>query len=235
MEEPAIRQGLRPRASLGEETHEVLLARLMSSQIPPGSRIAIDALARELGISQTPIRAALIRLETEGLVVRQHNSGFSAAPLPSAEQLRQFYEFRLLLEPETAAMATRRMTPECLAALRTHLTEMRDATKGDVAGSGPFALADMRFHDRLARQSGNALIARALDRLHQPMQMFRLRISPDLLQEALREHALILAAIEAHDPAAVAKAMTAHLAGSEKRFEPFYRLLGDGLNDFQEG
>ncbi|MFN3825331.1 MAG: GntR family transcriptional regulator [Pseudorhodobacter sp.] len=213
------------RPSLGEEVHGVLLARLMSSAIPPGERIAIDTLARDLGVSQTPIRAALTRLEVEGLVVRRHNAGFSAAPMPSADRLRQFYEFRLLLEPEAAAMATRARPPGLIADLHQTIADMQTALATDPADQGGFALADLRFHDAIAAGSGNALIAEALGRLRQPMQMFRLRFTPDLREGAVREHAAILARIEAGDAPGAATAMHDHLAKGQARYEPHYRML----------
>jgi DNA-binding GntR family transcriptional regulator len=68
-----IRQG-----SIGDRVYEALLSQMISLKIAPGSRISIDALAREFGVSQTPIRAALIRLEAVGLVEKTHNVGYSA-------------------------------------------------------------------------------------------------------------------------------------------------------------
>ncbi|SEM28428.1 transcriptional regulator, GntR family [Roseovarius azorensis] len=218
---------LSDRPSLGEEVHGILLARLMSQEIPAGERLAIDVLARDLGVSQTPVRAALIRLEAEGLVVRRHNVGFSAAPMPSADRLRQFYEFRLLLEPEATAMATVAMSAAETDALREAINEMtaalRDADPS--AMSGRFGLADLRFHDRIATGSGNALIVEALGRLRQPMQMFRLRFTADLREQALREHELIFERIAARDADGAAAAMRDHLTQSRSRFEPFYQAL----------
>jgi DNA-binding GntR family transcriptional regulator len=217
--------GLAARPSLGEEVYALLLARLMSSAIPPGERIAIDTLTRDLGVSQTPIRAALTRLEAEGLVIRRHNAGFSAAPMPSADRLRQFYEFRLLLEPEATAMATRAAPDGLFADLRATLAEMEAALAETPPNQGRFALADLRFHDLIAAGSGNMVIADALGRLRQPMQMFRLRFTPDLHDRAAREHGLILAHMEAGDAPGAAKAMRAHIAEGQTRFEPYYRML----------
>ncbi|MBL4918688.1 GntR family transcriptional regulator [Szabonella alba] len=225
MSDTPVLQPLAPRHSLGEEVHGLLLARLMSSVIPPGERIAIDTLARDLGVSQTPIRAALTRLEAEGLVLRRHNAGFSAAPLPSAERTRQLYEFRLLLEPEAAAMATRTRQPGLLEDLRATLTEMEASLSDIAAGQGRFALADLRFHDRVASGSGNEVIAEALGRLRQPMQMFRLRFAPDVQDRAIREHGLIVDRMAAGDDRGAAEAMRAHIAEGQRRFEPFYREL----------
>src|SRR5690625_610210 len=71
--------------SITEQIYDTLLTDLISLKIPPGTRIAVDALVRRFAVSQTPIRAALIKLEAEGLVVRTRNVGYSAAPMRSEE------------------------------------------------------------------------------------------------------------------------------------------------------
>ena len=75
----------------------------MALRIAPGSRITVDNLVRELNVSQTPIREALGRLEGEGLVIKTHLIGYSAAPQISRRRFDELYELRLLLEPEAAA------------------------------------------------------------------------------------------------------------------------------------
>ena len=89
-------------ASLAEEVYEAIFARLMALRIPPGARITVDNLVRELAVSQTPIREALGRLEGEGLVVKTHLVGYSAAPQITRDRFEELYELRLLLEPEMA-------------------------------------------------------------------------------------------------------------------------------------
>ena len=70
----------RPTGRLADEVYDTLLGQLMSLRIVPDSRVTIDALARELGVSQTPIRDALNRLEADGLVVRVPNAGYRIPP-----------------------------------------------------------------------------------------------------------------------------------------------------------
>src|SRR5690606_3323909 len=121
--EPNKRSGIAPRVSLGDEVYETLLAQLVALRIPPNARISVDALVRELGVSQTPIRAALIRLESEGLVVKTHNVGYSAAPMPSRDTFEQIYDLRLLLEPYAAEQACRKLTDDA----RNELIELARA------------------------------------------------------------------------------------------------------------
>ena len=74
------------RAPIGESVYQELLARVLSSELGPDDRITIDALARELGVSQTPIREALHRLSADGIVVRNHLSGYRVAPKMTREK-----------------------------------------------------------------------------------------------------------------------------------------------------
>src|SRR5688500_16337821 len=111
---PAIHRA----ASLAEEVYEAIFAQLMALKIPPGARITVDALVREFNVAQTPIREALGRLEGEGLVVKTHLVGYSAAPQITRRRFDELYDFRLLLEPEAARRAAVRISEETLGKLR---------------------------------------------------------------------------------------------------------------------
>ena len=110
--------GIRP-TSVVEGVYDSIYHRLMSLDIAPGARIPIDVLARDLGVSQTPIREALSRLEREGLVRKEHLVGYSAAPQWTRKQFEDLYAFRLLVEPEATRLAVVNMTPEALSELET--------------------------------------------------------------------------------------------------------------------
>ncbi|WP_168990539.1 GntR family transcriptional regulator [Aureimonas flava] len=220
------RGGLHGRASLGEEIYEVMLTQLITLKIPPGERLSIDALVREFGVSQTPIRAALIRLEAEGLVVRKHNSGYSAASIPNGHRFGEIYDFRLILEPAAAAKATGRLTPAQQAELIDTSAEMnRLVGDGSEVTYGRFAVLDARFHQLIAQACGNQLVIEALDRLYAHMHLFRLRFHSTVTEEAVVEHKLVVDAMLAGHEAAAAAAMRRHIESSRQRMEPFYRTL----------
>ncbi len=235
---PAELKTLRPSASgpgaqflerprpLGDEVYETLLSQLISLKIAPGSRIAIDGLVRELGVSQTPIRAALIRLETEGLVVKTHHVGYSAAPMPSRRRFEQLYEMRLLLEPAGAAQAARNMSDASRQELATLAASMAaPATEDAKLAYGKFALQDARFHAWIAAESGNELLADALARLYAHTHLFRLRFHSHVTQEAIKEHAKIVEALSVGDPEAAQEAMKDHILCSLGRMAPFFDTM----------
>src|SRR5690606_2816677 len=115
--------GLRP-ASMVDNVYEHIYHKLMALEIAPGARIPIDVLAREMGVSQTPVREALNRLEREGLVRKEHLIGYSAAPQWTRKQFEDLYAFRLLLEPQAARLAAQNMTPQALESLERSAADM---------------------------------------------------------------------------------------------------------------
>ena len=100
---------------LAEDVYEAVFNKLMTLDIAPGARITVDGLVRELEVSHTPIREALGRLEGEGLVVKTHLVGYSAAPQITRRRFDELYDFRLLLEPEAARRAALRISEENMA------------------------------------------------------------------------------------------------------------------------
>ncbi len=212
-----------PRLSLGDEVYELLLSQLISLKISPGSRIAVDALVRELGVSQTPIRAALIRLENEGLVVKTHNVGYSAAPMPSRDKFHQIYDMRLLLEPYAAAKAAEKLTDTSREQLEEIAQSMTTPPGQDVKlAYSKFAIQDARFHALIASQSGNELVAEALSRAYAHTHLFRLRFHSQVTEQAITEHAKIMNALVNGDAKAAHEAMENHIICSRKRMQPFF-------------
>ncbi|MFC3219631.1 GntR family transcriptional regulator [Tianweitania populi] len=214
------------RHSIGEDVYGALLSDLIALRIPPGERMSVDALARHFGVSQTPVRAALIRLEAEGLVAKKFNSGYSAAPMPSGAYFRDTYAMRRLIEPEAAALSAGRMTSAQKKDLARLCSEMEALTKGDtLANYGRFAQLDGQFHALIAGACGNAIIAETLERLYAHMHLFRLRHHTAVAEEAVKEHLLISQAIADGDVEHARSAMQAHIDASCQRMEPFFRVL----------
>src|SRR3954466_11560421 len=96
-------------SGLTEEVYKRIRADIMSLRIPPNTRIFVDYLARELGVSQTPVREALSMLEAVGLVTKRHFIGYCTAPKFDREQYRRLFQIRLLLEPHAARMAAEKI------------------------------------------------------------------------------------------------------------------------------
>lgn len=220
---PAATGMVRRPPRLGDEVYNAIYERLMSQTIPPGGRLSVDSLVRELGVSQTPIREALSRLEALGLVVKTHLIGYSAADQMDCDRLQQLYELRLLLEPFAASRAALQMSDEDIATLEAIDQDMHRQRSDDPRlAYGEFARKDGAFHDLIALGSGNTLVHEALSRLHTHVHLFRLYFHTRVTEEANDEHALVLAAIKARDADAAERAMRDHVERSRERFMAFF-------------
>ncbi|MDR5758929.1 GntR family transcriptional regulator [Caballeronia sp. LZ035] len=207
--------------------YDTLLSQLISLKIAPGSRISVDALVRDLSVSQTPIRAALIRLESEGLVVKTHNVGYSAAAMPTRQRFEEIYDLRTLLEPYMAARAATRLTDVQRQELTAQADRMAAPFSDDAkVAYGKFARHDADFHSWIADHGDNDLAADTLGRLHAHMHLFRLRFHSHVTEEAIKEHAAIVDALVNGNPDKAAAAMKKHIARSRDRLAPFFDTTG---------
>lgn len=210
--------------SLANEVYDTIFSQLMALKIAPGARITVDNLSRELGVSQTPIREALGRLEGEGLVRKTHLIGYSAAPQISAGKFGELYELRLLLEPHASRRAVAQLTADTLAELTDAAGVMaRRSKSGDErARYSQFARQDAVFHDMILKSAGNELIRDTLAHQHIHFHIFRLMFHSRVTEEALEEHEAIIAAFEARDADAAGRAMQLHIERSRDRLLPVF-------------
>ena len=226
---PVHTQLARRRGRMADEVYDTLLGQLMSLRIVPDSRVTIDALARELGVSQTPIRDALNRMEADGLVVRVPHAGYRIPPRITRERFEDMVDLRLLLEPAAARRAAERASAQQVTALRRMLEEMADLVQGDThLAYGTFGLRDAAFHDLIAESAGNPLVREALARLHTHVHLFRLVFDTDVTYLAMGEHDEVLAAVAACDPDAAAYAMRRHILLSRDRFRRLFDAATGG-------
>jgi DNA-binding GntR family transcriptional regulator len=212
---------IRRSQGIVDEVFELIRDDIMSLRIPPDTRISIDDLARKLGVSQTPIREALSRLEATGLVTKRHFVGYCCAPQLDRRQLDELYEMRLLLEPYAARCAAERMSDEQLQAVARLAKAMEP---GDSRSSyDRFAVQDSELHDLIALGSGNLLVRDALGRLHTHLHIFRLRFHSEVTREASTEHAGLVAALVARNPALAEAEMRTHIEKSYQRLQAYAR------------
>jgi DNA-binding GntR family transcriptional regulator len=208
---------------LADEVHETLLAQMMSLRIHPGSRVTIDALARELGVSQTPIRDALNRMEADGLVIRVPHAGYRIPPQVTRVRFEDMVEMRLLLEPAAARRAAQCASNEQVSDMRRMLEEMAELVQNDShVAYGAFGLRDAAFHDLVAVSAGNQVVQESLARMHTHLHLFRLLYDTQVTYLAMGEHAEVVDAIAARDPDAAALAMRQHILLSRDRFRRLF-------------
>jgi DNA-binding GntR family transcriptional regulator len=212
------------RSALSVRAYDMLKLLILDHGIAPGTRLGIDELAAQLGISQTPVREALARLEGDGLATRNANGRYHAAPSLDQATFDEMYDVRLLLEPHAAGAAARSITAAELAELQDHVATLRTAgTLGRPAIYAGYVAADSAFHEAIARASHNRLLADAVHHLHVHYRLgplYRNRGIPDA-SDAIGEHTAILAAIAARDAGRAERLMRAHIARSRAALRPW--------------
>jgi len=211
-----------PRRVLADEVYAALTALIMDHTIAPDARLNIEALARDLAVSPTPVREALARLESDGLVVKEPLRGYRTTAVLTASELAQVFEFRALVEPWAAGRAARQRRPEDVTTLRAELEATPAAAVTATQGSGyahyaALAEHDRRFHTMLLRLAGNGVALAAFERTRAHLHQFRYAFSTSMTTHAIAEHRVVVDAVEAGDARAARSAMAAHLRAAHDR------------------
>lgn len=219
------------RSALVDDVYESIKAWIMDSVRDAGVRANIDALARSLDVSHTPVREALARLDAEGLVTKAPSRGYTVTPPLSATEVAELYEFRELIEPWAAGRAAARCDPAAARRLRDELDSCADAP-GEEGYEAYRAIADHdeRFHDLVLELAGNGEVRRAFAGTHCHLHLFRLSYGRRMGRQALVEHRAVVEAVIAGDEVQAASAMAQHLRQSRARLAAVFTdaLSADG-------
>ncbi|MFH8473954.1 GntR family transcriptional regulator [Streptomyces sp. NPDC018000] len=207
------------REVLTDSVYEAVKAMVMDHVIQPGARVGIEALSRSLGVSATPVREALARLEADGLVVKRSLSGYRATELLTRQGVEELFEMRLLLETRAAALAAEHIGDAELDRVESLVEEMQGLPDNghSYAVYGQFAVLDQQFHDALAAASGRTMLAAAVERLHTHLHLFRLSAVTGGSPATAMEHSRILRAVLRRSPERASQAMRDHLELSLQR------------------
>lgn len=211
-------EALPGRQVLADGVYEQIRALIMNDGIEPGARINIDEIARELGVSGTPVREALARLESEELVSRLPLRGYRVTELLNRKEVDDMYALRLLLEPPSAALAAKAMSDENVALLRAELATCPAAPAEDAYRDYKALTAhDQRLHELILHLAGNEAVEQAFARTHCHLHFFRLNYNQPFGEQTISEHAVIVDALIAGHAAAAKKAMADHLEVARDR------------------
>lgn len=172
-----------------------------------GEVIVEQRLAEALGVSRTPLREALQRLEGEGLVVKVANRSYVVRKVDLQEYLESL-KVREILEPEAAALAIGHIEPATFRAVRTELQQLTSATKYHTDAHW---ISDDNLHTMYGDVCGNAVLADTIQALRITTRLFEIERLADRVGPDSAEHLEILAALEAHDRAGARKAVRAHI------------------------
>lgn len=197
-----------PRPTSNTDAYSMILEAIDIGTYRPGDRLVESELADRFGVSRTPVREALQRLETQSLLSRDGRSLIVASL--DHNQMSELYVVRRELEGLAASLAARHATEEEVRILR----EMVEADNALVNDPPALARANRRFHTQIHLASHNRYLVQQLDLVHRTMALMATTSlsAQGRTRIAQEEHDRIVAAIEAKDEAAAGQALRDHIS-----------------------
>lgn len=195
---------------LRETVYEEIKIKILQGKIPPKTRLMEVALAEKMGVSRTPVREAIRKLEEEGLVTIEPQHGAYASDI-SKKDIMDVLEVRLDVERLAAKLAAQRITEEALNNLR----KLADAYQGCINDGDTDAMIeyDTLFHHLIAEATKNKLLIRITDNIQEKVMRFRYVYYDDFrrAQQQPGEHREIISALATRDPEKAADCMASHI------------------------
>ena len=203
-----------PAGSAAARAYRYVKDRLLDGRYPGGVLLSENELARELGISRTPVRQAFVQLETEELLDLYPRRGALVRPV-SMSEAEDVFEARLLIETH----CVRRVTAQgpALAALLLEAITRQERSRQD--GDVGFVAADREFHHTIVAANRNAILVRQYDALRDRLQRITATLvarDPARVAQFIAEHRDIAGAIERQDADQAVRLIEAHLRGAHE-------------------
>ena len=234
--------------SLVDRLAATIQARVLSGEIVRGSRLPQEALATEFGVSRTPVREALRKLQAAGVVEVLPNRG-AVVRGPSAREIRESYEVRTELEGLAAELATARIADADLLRLREAEALFRTSVGELVSGlrrggsdeawdeHDDWVRANDRFHRAILDAAGNRRLAEVLADLRRsfPRELAWSALSANSrrLEDNVLQHGAILEAIERGDATAAREHMVAHIRTAGELVLHYFETVAEPLPDVE--
>lgn len=216
------------RRALRDGVYDELLELLLDGDVQPGESLSIDGLARQLGVSPTPVREAMVQLENTGLVTRAALKGYRVAPPLTAQRMAELVDARALLElagVRGAIPLSEQGILQLKAAHADHVVaadrvkRSQEHSRAAWRAMREYYAADWAFHRVLLSHCGNIYVLQLADALSPQVHRMRQSVGHGItdVDLAVAEHAAILQATLTGDARAAEQAMSAHLDGVRSR------------------
>ncbi|CUW38254.1 Transcriptional regulator(Transcription regulator HTH, GntR,8-70;GntR, C-terminal,81-205) [Magnetospirillum sp. XM-1] len=199
------------KTNLAEQAYAALRDMLLGGErFAPGDKISVEDLARQLGVSRSPVWQAIARLEADGIVEVRPRQGVFFVGF-DLDGLLEIMETREVLEGAAARLAAERASPGQVAELRASVERQRAALSGGAMDD--YAAEAARFHSLMAQAAGNKVMVKIVERLWARAKAMCIRpgARPALLDERVDEHARMVEAIAHRDPDAAEAEIRAHI------------------------
>lgn len=215
-----------------EQAYAKIRAHLLSGAVRPNEQLTEDRLAQITGVSRTPVREAVRRLEDELLLVRSDTKRLFVADW-SRDDIEEMFSLRQMLECHAAERAAKRLSREQIGALETLNRELKAAIEQAPPDVARFLEANRAFHDVIVEAAHSPRLGQLLAKLIEAPVVLRTArtYSPDDLRQSARDHDELIAAFAARDPDWARAVMGSHL---RRAFHTFARAVGPAANDQDE-
>ena len=199
---------------LREIVFETIREAIINGQLPPNERLMEIQLAEEMGVSRTPVREAIRKLELEGLVIMIPRKGAYVAGL-SLKDIADVFEVRAALEGLAAGLAAERITEEEMEQLERSLVKVSELT--ELNDIDELINVDTKFHDVLYKASRNERLVQIVSNLREQIQRFRTTslAQPGRIKDALEEHKKIVEAVSDRNLELAQALAQAHIENAE--------------------
>jgi len=204
------------RSALRHEVAKRLLASIYRGQLPANTRLVVQKLAAQFGVSATPVREALLELEGVGIVGSCHNRGAVVKPF-GPDQLRDIYHIRRILECEAVRCACGQIDAALLNQLKHEMLQLVRCSS-QPEWSTTVMEHDLRFHALVADHCGNARLRNEIGRYAALVEVVREVVGNerDVQLQGLSEHLAVIGGLLANDPESAALQMARHIDGTSK-------------------
>ena len=208
--------------SLADIAYQVMVEAIVNQQFEPGAQINIDTLARQLNMSNTPVREALMRAMGERLVKQQSNRGFIVTDMLRPTELKELFEVRFLIEVHS--LETGEITSETVDRLEKLVNQMDTAQDGllynDFKG---YLQNDHLFHRAIISLPGNSLLIKSWEDLHVHLHLSRLYTGVGLFDRgsSSSEHKHIVEALHHDNREQAVELLSRHILDVRNRMLDF--------------
>jgi DNA-binding GntR family transcriptional regulator len=208
--------------SMADRSYDRLLAMVLDLRLRPGERINESDMSRKLGVSRTPLREALNRLASEGLLETRATKGFFCRHIVPSEVF-QLFQLRAAIEVAAVKLAVHHATDKELDAIDRFLEATRDSAEAPVKTLIGY---DEEFHESMVRLSRNTEMERALHTVNRKIWSVRwIDLDRRGRSTTQQEHRMIVAAVRDRDPALAADIVEAHINRRQEEIETVIRDL----------
>lgn len=212
------------RETLGAQVYHLLRDRILRGEIAGGSRLIQGPLSEEIGTSRIPVRDALKRLESDGLVMSDETGRYSVVQF-GAQDAQEVYAIRRRLEPFAVELAARAMTPEAMGEIKSLFNQLNKAARRRQLEK--YIEINSSFHMAIYEASGMVRLVRIIRGLLSGVPSLTPIVLEGRMARSQEEHAEVVDRLHARDAAGAARAMDRHIENALAELQKSMRAASE--------